>query len=98
MVVLVFPGIFAGQVKPHGSGQLTRPDPTRPPKMFRYVDLIRPDPFGPEPTCEILKTADPTRPDPTRPVIFLNLLTRPDPTRNISKLLARPDPPPSPSD
>ena len=66
------------------SGQLTRPDPTRPdPQLFLVcVSLTRPDPRD----FESLVTR-PDRPDPSRPVRIKNLLTRPDQTRD-SKLHA----------
>ena len=38
------PGFLARQVKPHGSAGRVGPDPTRPPKILRFVDLTRPDP------------------------------------------------------
>ena len=40
------PGLFAGQIKPHGSGQVGSPDPTRPrPDPTRETfEISRPDP------------------------------------------------------
>ena len=85
------PGLFTGRVKSRGSGrvgsgQLTRPDPTRPARISRRLDPTPPDPRDfenlltrPDPT-----RPDPTRPDPTRPARFEILLTRPDPTRHNS--------------
>ena len=41
-----YPGFFAGQVNPHGSGRVGS-GRVRPAKMFRRVGLFRPDPTRP---------------------------------------------------
>ena len=60
-----FPGLFAGQVKPHGSGRVGSLDPTRLAKNFTCLDPTRPDPRDFE---NFLTLPYPTRPDPTREI------------------------------
>ena len=72
---------FAGQVKPHGSGRVGSPDPTRPdPRDFKNL-LTPPEPTGPA------RFAQPV--NPPRPARFEKLLTRPDPTRPAAFRLTR---------